>query len=355
MWNSMGRGVCIAIAALLLGAQLAWGETCTTQSEMTAADRDRLVAAALVLAQKIQANDVDGLRALALPEYDKNPGPMSNLVASVSPRLQGATLAVEQVYLLDASGLRSGADGKPADAEFFCALNKSAAAADFLIPGLPAGRYGFVIVHAQSARAPWSLSFLLKQERGWSMAGFYPKPLTAAGHDGLWYWREARQLAAQGQRWNAYLFYRESQALLVPVNFISSTNLELLKKETEAATPPALSAGISTSVPLVVKAASGAEYRFTDFTTDDSRGGEQLDIAVHLEPDLPADTATSEPPAKGKAAPAPISPRTRSSNAMAALLAAYPELRSRFHGVWVFADVAGQNPLVIEEPMAEIH
>src|SRR5271156_6540760 len=213
MRNRMGRLLCLFVAAPLLAAQLAAGESCTTQSEMAAADRDRLVATALVLAQKVQANDVEGLRALALPEYDKNPGPMTNLVASVSPKLKDAALVVEQVYLLDASGLGSGVDGKPADAEFFCSLNQSSAAADFLIPGLPAGRYGFVIVHAASVKAPWSLSFLLRQERGWSMAGFYPKPLTAAGHNGLWYWREARELAKQGQRWNAYLFYRESQTL----------------------------------------------------------------------------------------------------------------------------------------------
>jgi hypothetical protein len=30
-------------------------------------------------------------------------------------------------------------------------------------------------------------------------------------------------------------------------------------------------------------------------------------------------------------------------------------LRTRFHGVWVFSDVPGQNPLVTEEAMAEIH
>jgi hypothetical protein len=361
MGNRMGRSVCMWVAVLLLGLRFASAETCTTQSEMTQGDRDRLVAAGLALAEKVQANDVDGLRGLALPEYDKDPGPMTRLVASLAPKLAGASLVVEQVYLLDASGLHGGIDGKPADAEFFCTLNKSPAAADFLIPGLPAGRYGFVIVHAETIKAPWSLAFLLRQERGWAMAGFYPKPLTAAGHDGLWYWTQARALAKQGQRWNAFLFYHEAQTLLQPTNFISSTNLEQLKKETDAATPPALSEGISTSVPLVVKGADGAEYRFTDFTTDDSRGGEELDVAVHLEQEPPAEPVSPEPldkdkeKEKKKPAPAPISPRTRNSNAMAALLAAYPELRTRFHGVWVFSDVPGQNPLVTEEAMAEIH
>jgi hypothetical protein len=355
MGNWMGRSGCMWVAVLLLGLRFASAETCTTQSEMASGDRDRLAAAGLALAQKIQANDVDGLRGLALPEYDKDPGPMTHLVAGLAPKLAGASLVVEQVYLLDASGLRGGIDGKPADAEFFCTLNKSPAAADFLIPGLAAGRYAFVILHAESIKAPWSLAFLLRQERGWAMAGFYPKPLTAAGHNGLWYWTQARELAKQGQRWNAYLFYREAQTLLQPANFISSTNLEQLKKETDAATPPALSEGISASVPLVVKAADGAEYRFTDFTTDDSRGAEELDVAVHLEQEPPPEPVSPEAAEKKKPAPVPISPRTRNSNAMVALLAAYPELRTRFHGVWVYSDVPGQNPLVTEASMAEIH
>jgi hypothetical protein len=36
-------------------------------------------------------------------------------------------------------------------------------------------------------------------------------------------------------------------------------------------------------------------------------------------------------------------------------LAAYPELRKPFHGVWVFAEAAGQNPYVTEQAMNEIH
>src|SRR5271154_3660736 len=117
MLNRMGRIACGLMAVLLLGLNLASAETCTTQSEMAPVDRDRLGAAALALAVKIQANDVAGLRPLVEPEYDKDPGPMTNLVASVAPRLKDAAFAVEQVYLLDASGLKAGVDGKPSDAE----------------------------------------------------------------------------------------------------------------------------------------------------------------------------------------------------------------------------------------------
>lgn len=40
---------------------------------------------------------------------------------------------------------------------------------------------------------------------------------------------------------------------------------------------------------------------------------------------------------------------------MSALLAAYPEMRKPFHGVWMFADAPGQNPFAIEQAMEDIH
>jgi len=40
---------------------------------------------------------------------------------------------------------------------------------------------------------------------------------------------------------------------------------------------------------------------------------------------------------------------------MSALVAAYPELRKNFHGVWMVAEVPGQNPYAIELAMNEIH
>ena len=49
-------------------------EVCTTQSQMTAADRDALAAAARSLAAKVQANDVAGLKAPTVAEYAKDFG-----------------------------------------------------------------------------------------------------------------------------------------------------------------------------------------------------------------------------------------------------------------------------------------
>ena len=89
------------------------------------------------------------------------------------------------------------------------------------------------------------MSFLLRQEQGqWTMAGFYPKALSAAGHDGLWYWTQARTMTAQKERWNAWLYYQQAESLLTPVNFLQSTHLEKLKAEASAVAPPALSEGV---------------------------------------------------------------------------------------------------------------
>jgi len=329
------------LATGMLVAAVASAEVCTTQSQMTATDRDALAAAARGLAAKVQANDVSGLQAATAAEYAKDFSGIGVVVGATAAKVKGGTLAVEQVYLLDGTELKRGPDGSFPEAQFFCSLNKTVAEADFMISGLAPGRYGFVIVDVTDTSSPWRLSFLLRQDQGqWAMAGFYPKPLSAAGHDGLWYWTQARTMMAQKERWNAWLYYQQAESLLRPVNFIESTHLEKLKAEASAAAPPALSEGVSAAAPLVVKGPDGAEYHFTALGLDDSLAQDKLDVMAHLKVDQIGDPATA---------------RKRNSDAMVALLAAYPELRKPFHGVWMVAEVPGQNPFATEQPMSEIH
>jgi hypothetical protein len=329
----------LAAGILLAGTALA--EVCTTQSQMTAADRDALAAAARGLAAKVQANDVSGLRAATVAEYAKDFSGIGGVVGTTSEKVKGGTAIVEQVYLLDGTQLKRGADGSVPEAQFFCSLNKSVAEADFLISGLLPGRYGFAIVDVENGPSPWRLSFLLRQEQGqWQMAGFYPKPLSAAGHDGLWYWTQARTMAAEKEHWNAWLYYQQAESLLRPTNFIQSTHLEKLKSEETAVAPPTLSEGVSPEAPLVVKGVDGAEYHFTGLGVDDSLAREKIDVTAHLKVDQIGD---------------PVAARKRNADAMAALVAAYPELRKPFHGVWMFAEAPGQNPFVTEQAMSDIH
>jgi hypothetical protein len=329
------------LALGLLVGRIGSAEVCTTQSQMTGEERESLVSAARGLAEKVQAGDVNGLRAATAPEYAKDFGGIGEVVGSTSAHVKGGTLKVEQVYLLDGTELKRGADGSVPDAQFFCSLNKTVAEADFMISGLAPGRYGFAMVDVPDGSAPWRLSFLMRQDQGkWVMAGFYPKPLLAAGHDGLWYWTQARLMTAQKEHWNAWLYYQQAESLLRPANFIQSTHLEKLKAEETAAAPPALSEGVSAESPLVVKGPDGVEYRFISLGVDDSLGNDKVDVAAHLKVDQIGDAAAA---------------RKHNSDAMSALLSAYPELRKPFHGVWMIAEVPGQNSFGTEEAMNQIH
>lgn len=337
----MMRTTMKVLAVGVVMATVTSAEVCTTQSQMTGANRDALAAAGRMLTGKVQANDVSGLQASTAAEYAKDFSGIGTVVGSTSVRIKGGTPVVEQVYLLDGTQLKRGADGSFTEAQFFCSLNKSVAEADFLIPGLAPGRYGFVIVDVMDIKSPWRLSFLLREENGqWAMAGFYPKPLSAAGHDGLWYWTQARTMTSQKERWNAWLYYQQAQSLLIPVGFVQSTHLEKLKAEATAAAPPVLSEGVSAEAPLVVKGPDGVEYHFTGLGVDDSLEKDKIDITAHLKVDQIGD---------------PVAARKRNTDAMVALLTAYPELRKSFHGMWVIANVPGQNPFATEQAMSEIH
>jgi hypothetical protein len=293
------------------------------------------------LAEKVIANDGDGIRAQTIAQFAQNFAPIQSIVSGTSAKLKGATPAVDQVYLLDASTIKQNPDGSAANAQFFCTLNKSAAEADFTIPGLPAGKYAFAIVEAQGVATPVRLSFLLQDVGGkWQMAGFYPRAMTAAGKDGLWYWTEARTLAKGKEPWSAWLYYQQAEQLLNPADMISSTHLDKLRNELTAATPTAASAGVSASTPLVVKGHDGAEYHFTGLSVDDSLAKEKIDVTARLKVDSIGD---------------PVAARKRNVDAMAALIGAYPDLRKNFHGVWIFAEAPGQNPYATELAMNEIH
>jgi hypothetical protein len=326
--------------ALALLAMVAHAELCTTQSQMKPAERDALATAARTLAQKVQANDADGIKTLTVSEYASNFGGIVYAVSNASTKVKGGTPVVEQVYLLDATMLKKQPDGSTPDAQFFCSLNRSPMETDFVIPNLPPGRYAFAMVDIKGTPAPYRLSFLIRQDGGqWLLAGFYPQPQTAAGHDGLWYWKAARDLTAQKQPWSAWLFYQTATELLRPAGFVQSSHLEALRTEQTKNAPPTLADGISNDTPLIVKGTDGTEYRFTALDTDDSLAKDRIDVAAHIKADPIADPAAA---------------RKRNVAAMSALLHAYPELRASFHGMWLFADSGTQSPFATEQAMTEI-
>ena len=346
----------IAVVMLALAAVHANGyaqtESCTTQSALAPAERNAIADAARHIATAVVANDAATLRTAAAPELAKDFGALQYLVGTTAPKLTGDSPVVDQVYVLDATKLKANADGSSTEAQFYCSLNRTQNEVEFDIPSLPPGRYAFAIVNlvpASSSGTPWRVSFLLRQQPPpngpWLLAGFYPRPLTAAGHDGLWYWKQARQMVKDKQPWSAWLYYQLAQRLLVPADFVLTSHLDKLRTEATGAAPPALSEGIGPDAPLVVKGTGGTEYHFSALSAEETiptqaGGAPALDIVVHYPADpLPDQTAA----------------RQRNLAAAAALLTAYPELRKSFHGVSVYADQKGQPPFATEFSMAEIH
>ena len=334
-WMTVRLAVLGVIAGGLgvAGSAGARAETCTTQSAMQTADREALAGAARELATKMQSGDAAGLQAEAIPELAKDFGGVRAAAFELAPHLKGDTLVVDQVYLLDATTLAAGSD-----AQFFCTLNRSQAEVDLSIAGLTAGTYGFAVVYGTGV-SPWRVSLLLRRDAGrWLLAGFFPGPTQAAGHDGVWYWREARRLNTAKEPWTAWLYYTEAGALLRPAGFVQSTHLERLEDEQKAAAPPVLSSGVSGTTPLVMKGPDGMEYRITGMGLEALAGHSKAEVLVHME----------------EASTDPAVLRTRSDGLAKALVTAYPELRSSFDGVLVSLDAAGRPSLVTEHGMAGI-
>jgi hypothetical protein len=325
------------LLGLLPGAR-GLAQSCTTQAKMTAAVRSGLADAALSVAQSVLAGDTAKVQADTVAEFATGSAfaQTASLVQTLSGKLAGDSLAVTQIYVLDAKNRKA---GDTSDADFSCDLVGITAEVDFSIAGLPPGTYGFAMVEATGQR-PYLLALLMQQDGGtWKMAGFYPRARTAAGHDGLWYWTAAREDAKAKEPWLAWLFYGEADKLLRPANFATSSNLDKLRSEQRAVVPPELADGISVATPLAIKSTDGKDYSFTSMEAEGSDDGKELDLVLHLK----ADSVAEVEPAKA-----------RNRAAVKALLDAHKELRQVFGRVLVFADAPGQSPLVTDDAMQQI-
>lgn len=339
--RSAVRPLAMLLLSLLLAAAPSRAQSqsaaCTTQSAMASNLRQSLADDALALGSAIKAGDAAQVKSMSAPDIASNFDATSYLLQNTSASISGDTLRVTQLYRLDASSRPA---GDTAEADFGCALAGSTDEVDFSIPGLPPGVYSFAMVEAEGPH-PWLLSFLLQQQGGaWKMAGFYPHARTAAGHDGLWYWKTARADAQAEKKWLAWVLYGEADELLRPANFVTSTHLDKLRNERHNNAPNELSEGIAPDNPLVIKGAGGAEFHLTALGSSGTDDGKGLDLVIRYRADSIADPATE---------------RTQNTAAAATLLAAHPELREGFTGVSVFAEVPGQQPFATEQNITEIH
>lgn len=322
--------VAAGLLSLLLGGA-AHAVSCTTESQMTAAQRGALEKASLALADAVQTANLTALKAQTLPSVAAKFSGIASSVQAVQPYLQHATLTADALYALDATELTN-----TEEAQFFCGVPGSALIVTVTIPNLPPGQYALAILHATGVEHPQQISLILSSTPGateWKLAGFFTRPMTLGGHDGVWFWRQARAYAAEKQDWNAWFYYQTAQYLLNPVDFLSSPNLQKLLREAEDVQP----GGLPGEQPMALNG-NGQNFEITNIHSGELAG--QLDLVVNF---------------KSAPEPDPVAARAEVTAVMRALLQQHPELASAFHGLWVYADApGGQPPFALELPMSEI-
>jgi hypothetical protein len=321
-----------ALLTLLAASPVARAVSCATGSQMTPAERDLYVQTARSLGGQIQAANTAAVRQATIAPVAAQFDSLAASIQAVAPQIQSATLTVNALYALKATDLKAAQD----ETQFFCSVPGSSLIISVTIPQLPPGNYALVILRATGVEHSQQLSLLLQNDPAgsaeWKLAGFFVRPLTAAGRDGVWYWTQARGYAGKNQDWNAYFYYQTAALLLNPVDFLSSPNLEKLQKEMQAVRPPELPG----AEPLVLKSGSQS-FNITSLRTDSFAGG--LDLVIHYQTKDVSD---------------PVATHSQIVELMKAMLAQHPELRQAFHGLWVYAHADNQSPYAIELPMNQI-
>jgi hypothetical protein len=325
-------GTAVFTAVALVAAPRALAISCTTQSQLSEAERTSLVDSAKSLAALAQSSDIPGLKAKTLASVAERFDPIAAAIESAAPLISRATFTVESLYLLDSSDQKTTLD----ETQFFCGGANSHEVV-LSIPNIPPGKYAVTVLHATGVESPQAITFILAVDSSvkgqWKLAGCFIHGLTMAGHDGVWYWTRAREFAAKKQKWNSYFYYQTAIYLLTPTYFFSSPNLDKLLKEQAAIAPD----GLPNANQPMAFSAGAQNFDITDMHTDGSLGG--LDLVIQYKS---ADTSD------------PVAARARNVDLMKAMLTQHEELREGFHGLWAFANAPNERPFANELPMAQI-
>jgi hypothetical protein len=307
----------------------AFGASCTTQSQMTPAQRESLVNTARIMAMQTQVGDVQGLRAITIPAVASDFGGIVDSVVRLKPLIQQAAITVDTLYILDAATDPAGASRT----DFYC----GSPVVVLTFADLPPGTYALAVLHATGVPQPHQISLILSKaaDNRWRLAGFFDKPMTEAGHDGLWYWVSARKFAQAPSSWSAWFYYRQAAFLLDPLDLMTSPNLQKLEHETDEVHPSGLP--VKSTMTLNTP---GQAFAVTAIDPTTEFGG-KLDLEVHYTPDSAQAAQLRDP----------IMARKQVTHIMQALLNQHPDLREAFHGFWVRADQGTASLFALELPM----
>ncbi len=328
------------LAATLVAAapHLASASSCTTQAALPPAQRDALTSAGNVILQQVASTtpSSEGLRASLLPAVLPDWEAIRSVAAGAVPLLKGGQPAWRSAYLLDASDLKA-----PQDTQFFCTNAEATLTVSINLRGLPPGRYAFLIADYPGATYTGQLALILGAESTsspsapqWKLGGLFAREGSLDSHDGIWFWSRARDLSSRKLPWSAWYAYDMARYLLVPVDFLSTPNLEKLNREQAAIAPPP---GEAFPLSVTAPASPGKSFRITAL---------RIDATLHA-----ADLALTY---EGSGITDPVAARAEAVAVMSALLHTHPDLRETFHGLWAFAERDGKQSYAIELAMRDI-
>jgi len=304
--------------------------SCTTQAELLGLDRDALAAAGGRLAEAVAQQDYTALQAALLPAEAADWDGIRAVVENSAPLFKSGQLQLRNLFLLDSTSQTS-----TTDTQFFCSNATGSLTVTITMRALPPGRYAVVLADAAGAQYAGQMGFILVWQGGsnpgWRLGGLTVRQGTFDGHDGIWYWTRARELAKLDFPWCAWYAYEAARYLLIPVDIVSSPNLEKLAAEQ----------GQLKNSPLEA---------FPLMLPDGPRTWKIN--SVHLDPSLHVADLGVVYDSTGVTDPAAL--RTEATAVLSAFLKAQPALRENFHGLWAYAVKDGKTTPVMELPMGQI-
>jgi len=317
--------------ALLIAAPVAAAAaSCTPQAELQPQDRNTLAGAGERLTTAILQQDFTTLQAALLPAIAGQWDGIHSEVELGAPLVKGGKVELQEIYLLDASSQTA-----TTDTQFFCSNPNGSLTVTINMHALPPGKYALLLADAAGAPLGGQIGIVMMWDPtgatpGWKIGGVSVRQGSIDGHDGVWYWARARALSTSGGPWSAWFSYDFARYLSVPVDFLSSPNMEKLDREQSELKPE--------PGPFPILLADGARtWKIEGIRIDASL--RQADLGVTYDSLGLADPAAA---------------RTEAIAVMSAVLKAHPELKANFHGMWAYASKDGKVSPVLELPMEQI-
>ncbi len=319
--------VTIALACVLT-PRTSGAATCTSEPELGSLDRDALSAIITRVADAVIAQDDATLQSVLLPQEASQWEGIRGAVEQAAPLVNGGQFKLRSLYVLDASGQTA-----TQDTQFFCSNPSGSMTVTITMNALPPGRYAVALADAAGSSMTGQMGVVLAWDdaaKAWKLAGLTVRPGVFDGHDSVWYWVRGRTLA-KSDPWSAWFSYDAARYLSLPVDFLSSPNLDKLRQEQALITPSP-----DNALPLSLQ--DGDRTWKVEAVV--------LDPSLH-EPDLAVvyqSTGVTDPAAL----------RTEATAVLSAFLKVQPGIRANFHGLWAYAEKDGKRTAVMELPMAKI-